>query len=94
MLPSQASSVACERVFSASKQIATDRRARLGAKRFEELQMLKFAWRNKITDKAFRNSEQIEEIEGIGQFTELCSLDARLKEWDLEDEEYTFFDAD
>lgn len=43
VLPCQASSVPCERLFSASKQTAENCRASLGAKRFEELQVMKFA---------------------------------------------------
>jgi hypothetical protein len=43
ILPCQASSVPCERLFSASKQTADLCRSSLGAKRFEELQIMKFA---------------------------------------------------
>ena len=46
VLPCQASSVPCERLFSASKRTAVNRRASLGAKRFEELQVMKFAWQH------------------------------------------------
>jgi hypothetical protein len=42
-LPCQASSVACERLFSSGGEIATKQRAQLGAERFEELQIMKFA---------------------------------------------------
>ena len=53
----------CERLFSASKQVADDRRARLGLKRFEELQLMKFAWRQNIGDIAAWNSGLIEEVD-------------------------------
>jgi hypothetical protein len=62
VLPSQASSVPCERLFSASKQTADYRRASLGAKRFEELQIMKFAWRKGLSDLATWNSSQVEEV--------------------------------
>ena len=57
ILPYQASSVPCECLFSASKEVATDRHARLGVKRFEELQIMKFSWRPTITDLAVWNSD-------------------------------------
>src|SRR5882757_9493507 len=44
VLPSQASSVPCEWLFSGTKQIAVDRRARLGSAVFEELAIMKSAW--------------------------------------------------
>jgi hAT family C-terminal dimerisation region len=68
ILPCQASSVPCERLFSASKQVATDRRARLGAERFEELQLMKFAWRNSVVDTAAWNSGEVEQVEEYKDF--------------------------
>ena len=50
VLPSQASSVPCERLFSNGKLIATDHRARLGSDRFEELQIVKSAWKDVVVD--------------------------------------------
>src|SRR5713101_7521735 len=47
ILPCQASSVPCERLFSASKQTADLCQSSLSAKRFEELQIMKFAWHKK-----------------------------------------------
>jgi hAT family C-terminal dimerisation region len=44
VLACQALSLPCEWLFSASKQVADDWCAHLGAKRFEELQLMKFAW--------------------------------------------------
>jgi hypothetical protein len=64
-LPCQASSIPCEQLFSASKQVATDRCARLGAQRFEELQLMKFAWRQGIVDTAAWNSSENCEIEQV-----------------------------
>ncbi|KIM65342.1 hypothetical protein SCLCIDRAFT_113112 [Scleroderma citrinum Foug A] len=77
-----ASSVPCERLFSAGAEIATDRRSCLGAEAFEELQVMKHAWRNSITDLAAANSHQAEEV-SIGEYEELYHLD---EEWAKLDE--------
>ncbi|THH15387.1 hypothetical protein EUX98_g9474 [Antrodiella citrinella] len=45
VLPAQASSVACERVFSSSKETCTLRRSRIGANLLEALQVLKFRYK-------------------------------------------------
>lgn len=63
VLACQGSSVPCERLFSGSKLIADDHRSRLGAARFEELQVMKFAWRRNIADLAAWNSMDVEEVE-------------------------------
>jgi hAT family C-terminal dimerisation region len=63
VLPVPASSVPCERLFSAAKEVADDRRSRLGSKKFEELQVMKFAWHNDIPDLAVWNSKDVEEID-------------------------------
>ena len=59
----------CERLFSASKQVANDRRATLGSNTFEELQLMKFAWCNNIRDLAawnLRHAEiDLDEYEGL-----------------------------
>jgi hAT family C-terminal dimerisation region len=82
-LACQASSVPCERLFSAGGEVATKRRARLGAVRFEELQMMKFAWRNNIGDLAAWNSSQVEEIEDEAtQYEDMLVADQDLDEWD------------
>jgi hypothetical protein len=80
-LPCQASSVPCERLFSAGKQVADDRRASLGATRFEELQMMKFAWRNNIADLAAWNSRLVEEVT-MDEYCELLEVDDRAAESD------------
>jgi hypothetical protein len=82
-LPCQASSVACERVFSAGGEVATKRRAQLGAARFEELQMMKFAWRNKIGSLAAWNSSEVEEIDDeLRQYEDMLVADRDFDEWD------------
>jgi len=85
VLPSQASSVPCERVFSGSKLTATDRRARLKADVFEELQLLKATWRAHIVDFAQLKSDEIEEVDDSGEFVDLFHVDEELRKWDEED---------
>jgi len=36
----------------------------LGSEQFEELQLMKFAWKSRIDNLALYNSEQVEEIDG------------------------------
>ncbi|RDB30355.1 hypothetical protein Hypma_007292 [Hypsizygus marmoreus] len=83
ILPVQASSVPCERLFSASKPIADERRAHLGSRRFEELLLMKFTWRNSIADLAAWNSSQIEEV-NLEEFKDLLSADELEKMLDEE----------
>ncbi|KAF5368777.1 hypothetical protein D9615_010411 [Tricholomella constricta] len=83
ILPSQASSVPCERVFSSAKLTATDRRARLGAIIFEELQIMKAAWCPQLIDHAKSNSQEIEVVEE--EFESIFAADEELEGWDQED---------
>lgn len=57
VLPAQASSVPCERLFSSAKLVASNLRARLGSERFEEIQLLKWHWRSNTIDLAAINTE-------------------------------------
>ena len=81
-----ASSVPCERLFSAGKHIATDHRARLGADRFEQLQVLKSAWKDDILDIMAWNSAVIEEVEAdvMMEYRELLAVDDEAAQWDKE----------
>lgn len=81
-----ASSVPCERLFSAGGQTATDRRSRLGAERFEQLQILKFLWRGSIVDRAAGNSALTEEVL-LDEYVELFRLDAEISSWDCDESE-------
>ena len=85
-LPCQASSVPCERLFSASKQVATDRRARLGAQKFEELQLMKFAWRQGIIDIAAWNSSEVEQVV-VEEYKDLFVADVEQAERDVSSDE-------
>lgn len=93
VLPCQASSVPCERLFSASKQAADDRRASLGAKRFEELQVMKFAWRRNITDVTAWNSSQVEEVD-LDEYCEMLEADEAATEFETPEDEIVFEDWD
>ena len=62
-LPSQASSVPCECLFSASKQTAVDHQAHLSSQKFEYLQVLKFVWYKDIPDFTALNDEVEENID-------------------------------
>jgi hypothetical protein len=58
----------------------------LGATRFEELQIMKFAWRNTIPDLAAWNSAETEEVD-LGCYEDLLEADTMFAEFDkLEDE--------
>ena len=72
-----ATSVPCERLFSAGAGIATDQRSRLGSDRFEELQVIKHTWRKSILDRAAENSSQVEEV-WLDDFKELHRIDEDL----------------
>jgi hypothetical protein len=74
VLPAQASSVPCERLFSAGKEIAVARRAQLGAEVFEQLQILKSHWRRSVCDLATCNSEFVEDID-MDEFGEMLTAD-------------------
>jgi hypothetical protein len=96
ILPCQASSVPCERLFSASKQTADLRRSSLGAKRFEELQLMKFAWRSKILDNAEQNWARVEEVQ-LGEYSEFLEAEERSAEWDqqlVDADEFVYYDSD
>ena len=79
-LACQASSVPCKRLFSGGGEIATKRRARLGAIRFEELQIMKFTWRNNIGDLAAWNSAEVEVDKK--EYHDLLVADGEQEAWD------------
>ena len=59
LLPAQASSVPCEHLFSACKKTAMDHHSCLSADRFEQLQVLKFAWCDQIPNlTTFNNDDE------------------------------------
>jgi hypothetical protein len=92
VLACQASSVPCERLFSGTKQTATDRRALLGNQRFEELTVMKFAWKMNLWDLAAWNSVQIEDIQMM-EFEEMLVDDDEEDKW-LQDNDLESHDND
>ncbi len=82
ILPAQASSVPCERVFSGSKQIATDRRSRLGSVALKELVIMKLAWGPELYDMAAWNAAQMEEV--LFDFKEMLMEDIAWNEPDFD----------
>jgi hypothetical protein len=80
-----ATSVPCERLFSAGAEIATDRRSRLGADKFEHLQILKHAWRSSITDHSMVNSQHVTEI-AIEEYRDFLIQDDKMEQWDKDGE--------
>ena len=87
VLPSQASSVPCERLFSGTKQIAVDRRARLGSAVFEELVVLGSAWRSDLYDMAAWTGSQEEEVDFF-DFGEMLANDAEMVPLEEEDDDF------
>jgi len=81
VLPAQASSVPCERLFSGTKQIAEDRQSRLGPIVFEELAIMNSAWGPELYDMAAWNASQVEEVM---DFEELLTEDVDCLAWDKE----------
>ena len=67
----------CERLFSASAEIATDWRSHLGVDKFEHLQILKHAWQGSIVDTTKINSSEVECVE-LNEFQELLKRDQEL----------------
>jgi len=81
VLPAQASSVPCERLFSGTKQIAIDRRASLGPIVFEEIVITKSAWGPDLYDMAAWNESQVEDVD-LFDFEELLLDDTDGLAWD------------
>ena len=58
--------------------------------RFEELQMMKFTWRNNIGDLGAWNSAQVEEIDyEMKEYEDMLAADQEFEDWNkLEDKFY------
>ena len=79
-------SVPCEHLFSAGKHIATNHHACLGADQFEQLQVLKSAWKEDILNIAAWNSAVTEEVDVsyMKEYQELLAVDDEAVQWDKE----------
>ena len=82
ILPSQASLVPCERLFSCSKQVATECCACLGLAVFEELVIMGSIWRSDLYDMSAWASLQVEEVDL--EFKEMFGEDMDCSVWDGE----------
>ncbi len=76
ILPIQASSVPCERVFSSSKETITARRNALSPQLVEALQLLKYAT---------KQGRGMSFVEGLEETQELAELEMREKEESIEE---------
>ena len=83
MLAIPTSSVPCGQLFSASKLTVTDHCSCLEAEHFEELQIMKFAWKDTIQDFVAWNTWQVEEV-NMGEFEELLADNVAAAAWDEE----------
>jgi hypothetical protein len=63
----------------------------LGVERFEELQIMKFAWRTNITDIAAWNSRKIEEVD-LDEYQEMLMADIWSDEFDKDADEFVMQD--
>ena len=72
VLPAQASSVPCERLFSSGKETYTARRNRIQPKLMEALQALKFSSRSNSLNLTKHLSDGFCPPEGEGDDLELC----------------------
>ena len=81
-----ASSVPCKHLFSAEKHITTDHCACLEADQFEQLQVLRSAWKDDILDIMAWNSAMIEEVEAdmMMEYQELLAVNDEAVQWDKE----------
>jgi hypothetical protein len=93
VLSSQASSVACEHLFSQAKLVAVDHRARLGADRFEEIQVLRPMMCGGLVDLLGMNTSEIEHIASDEWMDTLVEETQSAEQWAaLTDEEYFISD--
>jgi hypothetical protein len=64
----------CERLFSGSKQVATNHQASLGPEVFEELVIMGSGWGPGLCDIAAWNTMQMEEV-GVFDFEQMLNKD-------------------
>lgn len=76
-----ATSVPSERLFSSSGHTADDQRARLGAERFEQAQIMKWHWKEEVVDFAKANQDIVEEV-NVSEFEGFLQHDTTEAELD------------
>ena len=72
----------CERLFSGTKQVATDCRACLGPTLFEELMIMNAAWGADLFDVAHSNTAQVDDVCLLDDFEQMLIDDGDHIEWD------------
>jgi len=63
------------------KLIVTDSHSRLGDNLFEELQIMKHAWKDDIVDLAAWQSQEIEDVQDTSLYETLLQEDLAAAEW-------------
>lgn len=76
-----ASSVSSERLFSCSGHTADDQRSRLGPECFEQVQVMKWHWKEDAVDFARANQNSVEEVD-ISEFVTFLKNDEEEAELD------------
>ncbi len=71
----------CERLFSGTKQVATEHRACLGPTLFEELTIMNAAWGADLFDIACSNGAQVDDV-SLLDFEQMLINDGDHLEWD------------
>ena len=85
VLPSQASPIPCEQLFSGTNQIAVNCHACLGMGVFKALVIMGSAWRPDIYDMAAWTSSQEEEVDFF-DFKMMLVDDAEMVAWEKDSE--------
>lgn len=95
IIPIQASSVPCERVFSSGKQTMTPRRGRISAKLMESLQIMKFSIRKgrglNFTD-GMRWCDELKEFELAAHLAPLGDAEAYGRSLEIADDDSDVLD--
>ena len=82
VLPSQASSIPTERLFSCGKVTVDDKCTHLGCEKFEEIELMKFLWRKGLDDLASNNTNVVKEVDLVPFHDHLCE-DEDADKWDV-----------
>ena len=76
--------MSCERLFSRTKQVTTDRRSSIGPDLIEALECLQYNWKGNIIDWARVNSHSIEEVDVDDDFSLILNDEEELYTGDYE----------
>ena len=82
VLPSQASSVPTEQLFSGGKVTVDDKHTCLGCEKFEEIELMKFLWRKGLDNLASNNTNVVEEVDLV-PFCDHLHEDEDADKWDV-----------